>query len=96
MDINNYNRDYLLRNLIVSGLYVKAYENKYERTDYMYCIDNGLVYDEEQHKIFGCKLDAYKDIYIKDLENYVNFICENNDIDLDDLKLYYKEKLKND
>mgnify|MGYP006871882397 FL=1 len=96
MDINNYNRDYLLRNLLVSGLYVKAYEDKYERTDYMYCIDNGLVYDEEQHQRLGYKLDAYKDIYIKDLENYVNFICENNDIDLDDLKLYYKEKLKND
>lgn len=94
MDINNYNRDYLLRNLLVSGLYVKAYEDKYERTDYMYCIDNGLVYDEEQHQRLGYKLDAYKDIYIKDLENYVNFICENNDIDLDDLKLYYKEKLK--
>lgn len=96
MDINNYNRDYLLRNLIVSGLYVKAHEDKYERTDYTYCIDNGLVYDEEQHQRLGYKLDAYKDIYIKDLENYVNFICENNDIDLDDLKLYYKEKLKND
>ena len=44
----------------------------------------------------GYKLDAYKDIYIKDLENYVNCICENKDIDLDDLKLYYKEKLEND
>lgn len=96
MDINNYNRDYLLRNLLVSGLYVKAYEDKYECTDYMYCIDNGLVYDEEQHQRLGYKLDAYKDIYIKDLENYVKFICENNDIDLDELKLYYKEKLKND
>ena len=96
MDINNYNRDYLLRNVLVAGLQVKAYEDKYERTDYMYCIDNGLVYDEEQHQRLGYKLDAYKDIYIKDLENYVNFICENNDIDLDDLKLYYKEKLEND
>ena len=75
MDINNY--DYLLRNVLVSGLQVKAYEDKYERTDYMYCIENGLVYD-------------------KDLENYVNCICENKDIDLDDLKLYYKEKLEND
>lgn len=96
MDINNYNRDYLLRNVLVAGLQVKAYEDKYERTDYMYCIENGLEYDEEQHKILGGKLDAYKDIYIKDLEDFVNSICENNDIDLDDLKLYYKEKLKND
>ena len=94
MDINYY--DYLLRNVLVSGLQVKAYEDKYERTDYMYCIENGLVYDEEQHQRLGYKLDAYKDIYIKDLENYVNCICENKDIDLDDLKLYYKEKLEND
>lgn len=96
MDINNYNRDYLLRNVIVSGLYVKVFEDKYERTDYMYCIENGLEYDEEQHQKLGYKLDAYKDLYIRDLENYVNFICENNDIDLDDLKLYYKEKLEDD
>lgn len=94
MDINNY--DYLLRNVVMSGIQVKAYEDKYERTDYMYCIDNGFVYDEENHQKLGYKLEACKDIYIKDLENYVNFICENNDIDLDDLKLYYKEKLKND
>lgn len=46
MDINNYNRDYLLRNVLVAGLQVKAYEDKYERTDYMYCIENGLEYDE--------------------------------------------------
>lgn len=92
MDINNY--DFLLRNVVMSGIQVKAYEDKYERTDYMYCIDNGFVYDEENHQKFGYKLEACKDIYIKDLENYVNFICENNDIDLDDLKLYYKEKLK--
>lgn len=94
MDINNY--DYLLRNVLVSGLQVKAYEDKYERTDYMYCIDNGFVYDEEQHQRLGYQLDAYKDVYIKDLENYVNFICENKDIDLNCLKLYYKEKLEND
>ncbi|WP_418688200.1 hypothetical protein, partial [Agathobacter sp.] len=86
MDINNY--DYLLRNVVLSGIQVKAYEDKYERTDYMYCIDNGFVYDEENHQKLGYKLEACKDIYIKDLENYVNFICENNDIDLDDLKLY--------
>lgn len=96
MNINNYNRDYLLRNVLVAGLQVKAYEDKYERTDYMYCIENGLEYDGEQHRSLGYKLDAYKDIYIKDLEDFVNCICENNDIDLDDLKLYYKEKLEND
>lgn len=96
MDINNYDRDYLLRNVLVAGLQVKAYEDKYERTDYMYCIENGLEYDVEQHLRLGYKLDAYKDIYIKDLEDFVNCICENNDIDLDDLKLYYKEKLEND
>ena len=68
MDINNYNRDYLLWNVLVAGLQVKAYEDKYERTDYMYCIENGLEYHEEQHRSLGYKLDAYKDIYIKDLE----------------------------
>ena len=94
MDINNY--DYLLRNVVVAGLQVKAYEDKYERTDYIYCTENGLEYDKEQHQSLGYKLDAYKDIYIKDLEDYVKCICENNDIDLDDLKLYYKEKLEND
>ncbi len=82
--------------MLGSGLQVKAYEDKYERTDYMYCIDNGLVYDEEQHQRLGYKLDAYKDIYIKDLETYVNCMCENKDIDLDDLKLSDKEKLEND
>ena len=37
-----------------------------------------------------------EDIYIKDLENYVNCICENKGINLVFLKLYYKEKLEND
>lgn len=58
MDINNY--DYLLRNVVVAGLQVKAYEYKYERTDYMYCTENGLEYDKEQHQSLGYKLDAYK------------------------------------
>ena len=67
---------------------------KYERTDYLYCIDNGLVYDDDAHKLLGYKLETYKSLYISDLEKILDLYCEKEDIDLDDLKLYYSQEIK--
>lgn len=49
--MNVYNFDFNLRQVVINGLKVKDLENKYERTDYLYCIDNGLVYDDDAHKL---------------------------------------------
>lgn len=92
MDVKNF--DFNLRQVIVNGLMVKDLENKYERTDYLYCIDNGLVYDDDAHKLLGYKLETYKTLYISDLENIFDLYCEKEDIDLDDLKLHYSQEIK--
>jgi hypothetical protein len=92
MDVKNI--DFNLRQVIVNGLMVKDLENKYERTDYLYCIDNGLVYDDDAHKLLGYKLETYKTLYISDLENIFDLYCEKEDIDLDDLKLHYSQEIK--
>lgn len=92
MNVNNFDSN--LRQAIINGLIVKDLEDKYERTDYLYCIDNGLVYDDDAHKLLGFKLEAYKSLYISYLENIFNLYCENEDIDLDDLKLYYSQEIK--
>lgn len=92
MDVKNI--DFNLRQVIVNGLMVKDLENKYERTDYLYCIDNGLVYDDYAHKLLGYKLETYKTLYISDLENIFDLYCEKEDIDLDDLKLHYSQEIK--
>ena len=92
MDVKNI--DFNLRQVIVNGLMVKELENKYERTDYLYCIDNGLVYDDDAHKLLGYKLETYKTLYISDLENFFDLYCEKEDIDLDDLKLHYSQEIK--
>lgn len=88
--MNVYNIDFNLREAISHCLIVKKLEDKYERTDYLYCIDNGLVYDDEAHKLLGYKLETYKSLYIKDLEAILDLYCKKEDIDLDDLKLYYR------
>ena len=44
--MNVYNFDFNLRQVVINGLKVKELENKYERTDYLYCLDNGLVFDD--------------------------------------------------
>ena len=92
MDVKNI--DFNLRQVIVNGLMVKDLENKYERTDYLYCIDNGLVYDDDAHKLLGYKLETYKTLYISDLENIFDLYCEKENIDLDDLKLHYSQEIK--
>lgn len=92
MNVNNY--DFYLRQVVTNGLMVKELEEKYERTDYLYCIDNGLVYDDDAHKLLGYKLDTYKSLYISDLEKILDLYCEKEDIDLDDLKLHYSQEIK--
>lgn len=92
--MNVYNFDFNLRQVVINGLKVKDLENKYERTDYLYCIDNGLVYDDDAHKLIGYKLETYKSLYISDLEYIFNLYCEKEDIDLDDLKLHYSQEIK--
>lgn len=92
--MNVYNFDFNLRQVVINGLKVKDLENKYERTDYLYCIDNGLVYDDDAHKLIGYKLETYKSLYISDLERIFNLYCEKADIDLDDLKLHYSQEIK--
>lgn len=92
--MNVYNFDFNLRQVVINGLKVKELENKYERTDYLYCLDNGLVYDDDAHKLIGYKLETYKSLYISDLEHIFNLYCENEDIDLDDLKLHYSQEIK--
>ena len=94
MNVNNF--DFYLREVVINGLTVKDLEEKYERTDYLYCIDNGLVYDDDAHKLIGYKLETYKSLYISDLEHIFNLYCEKEDIDLDDLKLHYSQEKKND
>lgn len=92
MNVNNFDSN--LRQAVINGLMVKDLEDKYERTDYLYCIDNGLVYDDDAHKLLGFKLEAYKSLYISYLEDIFNLYCEKEDIDLDDLKLYYSQEIK--
>lgn len=76
---------------------LKKYQEKYKRTDYLYCIDNGLVYDENQHERYGYEFEMYKNLYIWELEGFLRFYCEDSDIDLDDLMLHYSlEDKKND
>lgn len=94
MNVNNF--DFYLREAVINGLTVKDLEEKYERTDYLYCIDNGLVYDDDAHKLLGYKLETYKSLYISDLEKILDLYCEKEDIDLDDLKLHYSQEIKND
>lgn len=93
MNVNNF--DFYLREAVINGLTVKDLEEKYERTDYLYCIDNGLVYDDDAHKLLGYKLETYKSLYISDLEKILDLYCEKEDIDLDDLKLHYSQEIKN-
>ena len=92
MNVNDLN--IYLREAVINGLMVKDLEEKYERTDYLYCIDNGLVYDDDAHKLLGYKLETYKSLYISDLEKILDLYCEKEDIDLDDLKLYYSREIK--
>lgn len=92
--MNVYNFDFYLREVVINGLTVKDLEEKYERTDYLYCIDNGLVYDDDAHKLLGYKLETYKSLYISDLEKILDLYCEKEDIDLDDLKLHYSQEKK--
>lgn len=92
MNVNNF--DFYLREVVINGLTVKDLEEKYERTDYLYCIDNGLVYDDDAHKLLGYKLETYKSLYISDLEKILDLYCEKEDIDLDDLKLHYSQEIK--
>lgn len=92
MNVNNF--DFYLREVVINGLKVKDLEEKYERTDYLYCIDNGLVYDDDAHKLLGYKLETYKSLYISDLEKILDLYCEKEDIDLDDLKLHYSQEIK--
>ncbi len=92
MNVNNF--DFYLREAVINGLTVKDLEEKYERTDYLYCIDNGLVYDDDAHKLLGYKLETYKSLYISDLEKILDLYCEKEDIDLDDLKLHYSQEIK--
>ena len=92
MNVNNF--DFYLRQVVINGLIVKNFEEKYERTDYLYCIDNGLVYDDDAHKLLGYKLETYKSLYISDLEKILDLYCEKEDIDLDDLKLHYSQEIK--
>lgn len=92
MNVNNFG--FNLRQVVINGLMVKDLETKYERTDYLYCIDNGLVYDDDAHKLIGYKLETYKSLYISDLENIFDLYCEKEDIDLDDLKLHYSQEIK--
>lgn len=92
MNVNNF--DFYLREVVINGLTVKDLEEKYERTDYLYCIDNGLVYDDDAHKLLGYKLETYKSLYISGLEKILDLYCEKEDIDLDDLKLHYSQEIK--
>lgn len=92
MNVNNF--DFYLIEAVINGLTVKDLEEKYERTDYLYCIDNGLVYDDDAHKLLGYKLETYKSLYISDLEKILDLYCEKEDIDLDDLKLHYSQEIK--
>lgn len=92
MNVNNF--DFYLREAVINGLTVKDLEEKYERTDYLYCIDNGLVYDDDAHKLLGYKLETYKSLYISDLEKILDLYCEKENIDLDDLKLHYSQEIK--
>jgi hypothetical protein len=92
MNVNDLN--IYLREAVINGLMVKDLEEKYERTDYLYCIDNGLVYDDDAHKLLGYKLETYKSLYISDLEKILDLYCEKEDIDLDDLKLHYSQEIK--
>ena len=50
MNVNNL--DIYLRQAVGTGLMVKEFEEKYERTDYLYCIDNGLVYFYSYERCF--------------------------------------------
>ena len=96
MDYMEYDT-FLISQICILGNKLKKYQEKYERTDYLYCIDNGLVYDEDEHKRYGYNVETYKDLYVSDLERFLRFYCEHNDIDLDDLKLHYGlEDKKND
>lgn len=96
MDYMEYDT-FLISQICILGNELKKYQEKYERTDYLYCIDNGLVYDEDEHKRYGYNVETYKDLYVSDLERFLRFYCEHNDIDLDDLKLHYSlEDKKND
>lgn len=90
MDIKN---NYVIRNFVFAGLKVKQYEKKFECSDYMYCRDNNLDYDKVAHEEIGYQLDAYKSLYISYLEAFVDFYCENNDIDLEDLKSRYLKEM---
>lgn len=92
MNVNNL--DSYLRQAVINGLMVKDLEEKYERTDYLYCIDNGLVYDDDAHKLLGYRLETYKSLYISDLEKILDLYCEKEDIDLDDLKLHYSQEIR--
>lgn len=93
MDINDYDSIYL-KQLVITGLQVAEYRDNYDRTDYLYCQDMGIIFNRDQHDLIGYKLDAYKDLYISDLERFVQFYCKQNDIDLDDLKLHYIREIK--
>lgn len=92
MNVNDLN--IYLREAVINGLMVKDLEEKYERTDYLYCIDNGLVYDDDAHKLLGYKLETYKSLYISDLEKILDLYCVKENIDLDDLKLHYSQEIK--
>jgi len=92
MNVNDLN--IYLREAVINGLMVKDLEEKYERTDYLYCIDNGLVYDDDAHKLLGYRLETYKSLYISDLEKILDLYCEKEDIDLDDLKLHYSQEIR--
>lgn len=88
---------FLISQICILGNKLEKFQERYERTDYLYCLDNGLVYDEDEHKRNGYKVDVYMDLYISELKRFVRFYCEHNDIDLDDLKLHYGlEDKKND
>ena len=92
MNVNDLN--IYLHEAVINGLMVKDLEEKYQRTDYLYCIDNGLVFDDDAHKLLGYKLETYKSLYISDLEKILDLYCEKEDIDLDDLKLHYSQEIK--
>lgn len=69
------------KNILSARKNVKDYETKYQNTGYFACIERGDDYDDDLHKDLGYKLEASKEIYISDLENFVSFFCSQNNID---------------
>ena len=69
------------KNILRARKNVKDYETKYEKPGYFACMERGDDYNDDLNKEVGYQLEASKDIYISDLENFVLFFCSQNNFD---------------